>query len=1462
MLHSCGHVLGVAQRPREPSLATLPQGLPPLLAVCHSSFTGISLNVFAKLSANVCFQLERNYLANQLSKPKFRKLERAFNVELRNRLLREDFSIPECIGKYEYFMRQEPGENFPVYYRRLRSAESDATATSTKKEVVLNQNVEPSLNHGFQFEQDEAFFVDVSQTKDARFVLINCNSKNTSEIYALDGQNIDAQPQLLRKRETGTLYFADHAAGQFFIVTNADGALNYKIATCQWNAEAKSTSSSVGQWETLVSEHEDVKIEDVDLFEKYLVLYERVHSVPRIRVCTLDERSDANTPHYIPLPKEHEICRVSPGVNRECEAHRVRFQVSTPLVPEIVFDYDMKNRKLHVLKETELTDRSLDLKRGRGKATKSSFDPEQYVCERCHVPSMSSPGVKIPLTLIHRRDITLNGQNPTLLIGYGAYGTNLEADFELEHLSLLERGWVIALAHVRGGGELGLQWYQAGKGMQKRHTFDDYVSCTHHLLDAGFTNPKRLAGKGVSAGGLIMGHVANECPQLFQALIMKVPFVDILATMQDPTLPLTVHEYDEWGDPSGPKVHEYIQSYAPCDNVRENQVYPAMFVTGSLNDQRVQFWEPAKWMYKMRKVQATLPKHDKRLMLLKMTEDEGHFGGGGRLEQLEESAMEIAFLYQALNLPMSATTQELENDIAQMEDRLANVKVVAEVEREAWRRSSRTCKNGTKWKGAAAPRNKENVSSSSTTTSVNNPSSDDMDEGVTIMPGYWDSLELAQYLQDKQLGSYAQVIVNEQITGRALLETPAPKLRKLFEDVETAASDLNWKAFQTEYVKLKKHQRRLEKACATNRSQPGSSRSVDSSLEANDRQPSPSGAMSSAGAALVFPLISPRIPASQAQQNIAKPPLRRSPRFHYENQRHLTTSHWQLAGTARRASLVARAYCSQTCQESIESNDIRISPSLSARVKVTFSTEDKTKPRRSSRVVTGRALSSVSDQPGPELLSRSDSITASRLGGSTDGSGSSCPPPKAKRLRKFNTFTRRSSRPEAPLRVDDPNNFDFLQVAAPRREPAAQTSTLPRQYYGEEHPTFYGYRSVTRSVDVNATDSFTLCPSVTSLAINAHRPSDIQSWSSNGKPVPPALVLNNSTSLQAALKQCKEYQQSKYKLDPDLFQAHQETFSSCFGAMPLNNRSHALADGAGYGRGNLLRLQEFLTVRGLHRLSLTSHAWYDLITMASAYSDALWGVHVLRMWRPTGEDEDFLHDIGVLKKHERPRRMLQILTRQVSRVMVENMKILLNPESWQLATVMSPKEGEGIRSLHKVMGSKRDPSVTYDEGELSPRRQRTAELYEQITAIYTRAGEIVAWRAQSCALSASSALFTDESAPVRPVDAAAALQSRRCGVLLVRQGNGSRSLAATGTACVAPKDPNKLQHGLQQRLLGKDSVNCVIKVAHDQNASAAVLVSLEKFLTRCHTLAERWPPLAITSNSQRTRTIEMAMITP
>ncbi|CEG46139.1 oligopeptidase b [Plasmopara halstedii] len=647
-------------------------------------------------------KLERNYLANQISKPKFRKIERTLNFEFRNRLLRQDASIPECIGKYEYFTRQERGENFPVYYRRLRSGDAD-------EEIVLNQNVEMSLNHDFHLvatmklsadatqvllvmeneseesqvmlknvklntlqiltnltnvknvewssasppnesfyytqkdtdgrpfavyrynlathtqeliyeEQHKAFFVDVSQTKDMRFILINCNSKNASEIYALESHDLNAKPQVFRKRESGTLYFVDHAAEQFFIITNANGAQNYQIATCKWHATTK--------WHVIIPEQKDVKIEDVDVYDQYLVLYERVKSIPQIRVYSYENLSF----HYIPIPEIYEIGRIFPGINRECHSNLVRFQVTTPLIPEIVFDYDMKDRQLHVLKEKNVIDSSHDTKFG---------------CFRYFVPSKN---VQIPLTLIHDRNLTLNGKNPTLLIGYGAYGTNLEAEFELEYLSLLERGWIIALAHVRGGGECGLPWYDAGKGLLKRQSFEDYLACTHYLFDAQYTNPKLLAGKGVSAGGLIMGVVANEAPQLYQALIMKVPFVDIFATMLDASLPLTIHEYDEWGDPNQLNVREYIRSYAPCENVVEHQVYPAMFITGSLNDSRVQFWEPAKWMYMMRKVQSLLSKDQKRLMLLKMSTDQGHFGGSGRLEQLEESAMEIAFLYQAMGL--------------------------------------------------------------------------------------------------------------------------------------------------------------------------------------------------------------------------------------------------------------------------------------------------------------------------------------------------------------------------------------------------------------------------------------------------------------------------------------------------------------------------------------------------------------------------------------------------------------------------------------------------------------------------------------------------------------------------------------------------------------------------------------------------------------------------------------------
>lgn len=531
-------------------------------------------------------------------------------------------------------------------------------------------------------EQDEAFFVDVSQTKDGAFVLINCNSKNMSEIRALPSSSMDAQPRLLRARDPGTAYFADHAGGRFFIVTNADRAANYKIATCA------SGEAAGNDWDVLLPEQSDVKIEDVDLLNDYLVLYERVASVPRIRVCQFGATSSDDPTswgvtdlHVVQVPEQHAIGRVTPGVNRDFTARSVRFSVSTPLEPEIVYDYDLAARALTVRKQAVIEASSIAPASSpywigeHSDQNRLHFNPKEFTCHRSFVPS--SGDAKVPLTLIHQRDLPLDGTNPALLVAYGAYGHNLEAEFTLEHLSLLERGWVIALAHVRGGGELGLRWYEDGKQLRKRHSFDDYIACARFLIERGVTSPEWLAGKGASAGGLIMGVAANEHPDLFRALVMKVPFVDILATMSDPTLPLTVHEYDEWGNPNAgygddaaaATVRDYIRSYAPCENVRVDgqRAFPSMLVTGSMNDQRVQYWEPVKWVWKLRRAmaeRARLAASDKLndnkatgkaprapLLLLKMSEEDGHFGGGGRLEQLQESAMEMAFLYQALRLP-------------------------------------------------------------------------------------------------------------------------------------------------------------------------------------------------------------------------------------------------------------------------------------------------------------------------------------------------------------------------------------------------------------------------------------------------------------------------------------------------------------------------------------------------------------------------------------------------------------------------------------------------------------------------------------------------------------------------------------------------------------------------------------------------------------------------------------------
>ncbi|MGH7629747.1 MAG: S9 family peptidase [Gemmatimonadales bacterium] len=471
----------------------------------------------------------------------------------------------------------------------------------------------PSADTLVHVEADEAFFVDVVRTRSRGFLLLELASHTTSEVRYLSADTPDREFRVLAPRAHGIEYSVTHQGDRFFIATN-DGAENFRVR------QAPVHDPRPDRWRELLPHRPAVKVDGVDAFEGHLVIHEREAGLRQIRVIELA----SGETHRVVFPEP--VYTVHRSENPAFDTATLRFVYTSLITPATVVDYDMNTRAWAERKRTEV----------RG------YDPSGYRSER--VTATAPDGTGVPVSLVYRAPHARDGGRPALLLGYGAYGVCFEPSFSPHYVSLLDRGFVVAIAHVRGGEELGRRWYEGGKLTAKRNSFTDFIAAAQHLIAAGYTRSDRLAINGGSAGGLLMGAVTNLRPDLFRAVVAEVPFLDVVNTMLDRTLPLTVIEYEEWGDPGDPEAYEYIKSYSPYDNI-EAKAYPDILVTAGLNDPRVAYWEPAKWTARLR-----ARKTDGNRLLLKTHMGAGHVGASGRYEAMRETAFKYAFILDSLGV--------------------------------------------------------------------------------------------------------------------------------------------------------------------------------------------------------------------------------------------------------------------------------------------------------------------------------------------------------------------------------------------------------------------------------------------------------------------------------------------------------------------------------------------------------------------------------------------------------------------------------------------------------------------------------------------------------------------------------------------------------------------------------------------------------------------------------------------
>jgi oligopeptidase B len=497
------------------------------------------------------------------------------------------------------------GDNKTLFYAR-----KDEVTLRSDKIYKHKLGTNPKNDALIYFEKDDTYATFVYKEKSKKYLVIGCNSTLTSEFRILDAKSPDGEFKIFQPRTRGLEYSISHYGDKWYVLTNKDKATNFKLMVTPENATSKEN------WKDLIAHRKDVLLEDIEIFKNYLVVSERANGLNKIRIRPWDGSGE----YYLPF--EIETYSAEIGTNPDFDTDVVRYSYQSLATPASGIDFNMKTREKTILKEQEVLG--------------GKFDKNNYVEER--IWATAEDGTKVPISMVYRKGIKKDGNNPLLLYAYGSYGASMDPYFFSIRLRLLDSVFIYAIAHIRGGEDLGRDWYENGKLLKKKNTFTDFIDCSKYVIAQKYTSPKHLYAEGGSAGGLLMGAIINMAPQLYNGVIAQVPFVDVITTMLDDTIPLTTGEYDEWGNPNDKEYYDYMKSYSPYDNVKA-QSYPHMLVTTGLHDSQVQYWEPAKWVAKLR-----VMKTDNNLLFLDTNMEAGHGGASGRFEAIKEVAKEYSFL--------------------------------------------------------------------------------------------------------------------------------------------------------------------------------------------------------------------------------------------------------------------------------------------------------------------------------------------------------------------------------------------------------------------------------------------------------------------------------------------------------------------------------------------------------------------------------------------------------------------------------------------------------------------------------------------------------------------------------------------------------------------------------------------------------------------------------------------------